>query len=123
MKPLLFFGRTPADVAAALGVSEETARRYVYGRGPMPVPAKRLARLLFSGDLAEIDPSWHGWRLRRGRLIDVETATEFTAGELRAYYLRCQLLAHYERQIEILTEQLTKKRQAQDLASWRQLAG
>lgn len=122
MIPTLFIGvGGPERIAERLGVSHETARRYYYGRGNMPLPMQRLAHLVFAGDLSLLDPAWYGWRLHRGRLIDVTTATEFTAGDLRAYYLREQLRADYERQIRELTAALNKKRQARSLASWQRL--
>lgn len=85
---------SPAAVAAALGVSLRTARRFK-AAGKLPFPYALMWELLGAGNLGAAFPEWRGWIVRAGQLVSPEGWT-FSAGEVRAMPLRYAQLRELE---------------------------
>lgn len=85
-----------AAVAAALGISMRSARRYK-AAGILPFPYALMWAVLGLGDLGALDAAFRGWTVRQGRIFAPE-GYGFTAGELRAIPLRWQELRELQRE-------------------------
>ena len=97
----------PGGIEALHGVSAEriveicrvhltTARRWKRGEEP-PFTALELIQLHEGGELGVVDLKWAGWRMRGGKLISDDRASEFTPGEVRAIPFMKMQIASYHR--------------------------
>lgn len=83
-------------IAAALGVSARTARRWLQTRR-FP-DWSLIAWAALAGDLGAFHPDWRGYRLVADRIVTPEGA-ELRPGDLAAIPLRQQYLAELEKQL------------------------
>jgi hypothetical protein len=91
-----FPAASAAAVAAALGISLRSARRYK-AAGQLPFPYAVMWAVLGCGDLGAIRPEWRGWRIHGGQIVTPD-GYGFSPGELAAVPIRYQHLAALERE-------------------------
>jgi hypothetical protein len=77
------YGISAPALAAAAGVSLETARRWKRA-GRVPAPLRPLVKFKLEGDLSPLVPAWSGWRFDEETLWSPE-GDPFTPGKLRSF--------------------------------------
>lgn len=92
---------TAPELAKLCGVTERQARRW--RRQGLPEYARKLVAIFIDGNLSEIDPTWHGWRLLRGRLTyGADCIPSMLPNELTYFDWFQMLQRHYQREIKQL---------------------
>lgn len=89
-------GVTVAWLQLVTGCHRTTAQRWL--KDGLPREVDLLARLMLHGELGLISELWHGFAMRRGKLVTPED-WEFSTGELRAVPFKYQLMAELERKL------------------------
>lgn len=65
----LAYGWSSRELAAELGVSARTVKRWKAGTSAPPPAAVRLVELVTAGELGAVHAAWRGWRLARDGLL------------------------------------------------------
>jgi hypothetical protein len=96
MEPLGGFANYgAAELARLTDTAQRTARRWIRA-GLAPRFVVRFLRLLRDAPLGELNASWNGWSLRRGKLVSPD-GHEFTPGEVQSIPHRQMQLSELER--------------------------
>lgn len=89
------YGISAALIAALTGAHIDTARRWKRA-GRMPTAVAALLELRLAGELGQVDDTWRGFRLVRGKLWTPENAP-VTPGDIRAIPFRRLQLRELQR--------------------------
>lgn len=97
----------PPEVAAFLGVSLHTLRRYRNHPDSMPEACKKLMRLRLEGDLRAIGgDAWTGFYLQQGELFVPFFERSFTPEQVKGMFFRVQQVAALEADLRDLRGRL-----------------
>lgn len=105
----LLFG-APEDVAAYLGVSARSVKRWKAGH-PLPPTIERLLRIRY-GDLSGLlGPDWEGFTFGQdGKLYPPFFRGGFTALQICGMFFELQELRHLRREVKRLSGELAQER-------------
>jgi hypothetical protein len=107
-----------ASVAAFLGVSTRTVKRYKAGTVPLPECCRKLLRLRFHGDLsALLGPDWEGFYVgRKGELYVPGWSNGMRPEQIRAMFFTQQEAAALRADVRKLRGELWALRMVRKIA-------
>lgn len=103
------------DLAAFLGVSISTLRRYKRHPDKMPLACKRLLRLRMEGDLRALGgDEWEHFYITQGKLYLPEYRNGFTAHQIRGMFFRLQMIPDLQNELKALKREVWASKKVRD---------